>query len=79
MSRHPLVSLGLLTLVIGFVFDAFLENILVHWGMYIYSQVIPWGSVFTGTTFQFPLIWESFSVTLRDGARGDPLLPRRHR
>ena len=32
-------------------------------GMYIYSQVIPWGSVFTGTTFQFPLIWESFSVT----------------
>ena len=31
--------------------------------MYIYSQVIPLGSVFTGTTFQFPLIWESFSVT----------------
>ena len=31
--------------------------------MYIYSQVIPWGSVFTGTPFQFPLIWESFSVT----------------
>ena len=41
----------------------------IHWGMYIYSQVIPWGSIFTGTTFQFPLIWESFSVTLRDGAR----------
>ena len=40
-----------------------LENTLIHWGMYIYSQVIPWGSVFTGTTFQFPLIWESFSVT----------------
>jgi len=63
VSRHPLVSLGLLTCVIGFVFDAFLENQLVHMGMYIYSQVIPWGSVFTGTTFQFPLIWESFSVT----------------
>ena len=31
--------------------------------MYIYSQVIPWGSLFTGTTFQFPLIWESLSVT----------------
>ncbi len=62
VSRHPLVSLGLLALVIGFVFDAFLENILIHWGMYIYSQVIPWGSIFTGTTFQFPLIWESFSV-----------------
>jgi len=54
--------LGATALVIGFVFDAFLENILIHWGMYIYSQVIPWGSIFTGTTFQFPLIWESFSV-----------------
>ena len=63
VSRHPLVSLGLLTCAIGFVFDAWLEIQLVHAGMYIYSQVIPWGSVFTGTTFQFPLIWESFSVT----------------
>jgi Spirocyclase AveC-like len=63
VSRHPLVCLGLVTMVIGFVMDAFLENTLIHWGMYIYSQVIPWGSIFTGTTFQFPLIWESFSVT----------------
>ena len=63
VSRHPLVCLGLITCVIGFVMDAFLENTLIHWGMYIYSQVIPWGSIFTGTTFQFPLIWESFSVT----------------
>ena len=63
MSRHPLVCLGLLTCAIGFIFDAWLEIQLVHAGMYIYSQVIPWGSVFTGTTFQFPLIWESFSVT----------------
>jgi Spirocyclase AveC-like len=63
VSRHPLVSLGLLAMVIGFVFDAWLEIQLVHAGMYIYSQVIPWGSLFTGTTFQFPLIWESFSVT----------------
>lgn len=58
-----MVSLGALTCVIGFIFDAWLEIQLVHTGMYIYSQVIPWGSVFTGTTFQFPLIWESFSVT----------------
>ena len=34
----------------------------MHAGMYIYSQVIPFGSVFTGKTYQFPLIWESFSV-----------------
>ncbi|HEY0226501.1 MAG TPA: spirocyclase AveC family protein, partial [Mycobacterium sp.] len=63
VSRHPLWSLGLLTCAIGFVFDAWLEIQLIHAGMYIYAQVIPWGSVFTGTTFQFPLIWESFSVT----------------
>ena len=43
VSRHPLWSLGLLTLVIGFVFDAWLEIQLVHSGMYIYSQVIPVG------------------------------------
>jgi hypothetical protein len=63
VSRHPLICLGLLTCAIGFVMDACLEIQLIHAGMYIYSQVIPWGSVFTGTTFQFPLIWESFSVT----------------
>ena len=33
-------------------------------GLYIYSQVIPCGSVFTGTAFQFPLIVESSLVTL---------------
>jgi hypothetical protein len=26
--------------------------------------VIPWGSLFAGTTFQFPLIWESSLVTV---------------
>ncbi|WP_029112579.1 spirocyclase AveC family protein [Mycobacterium sp. URHB0044] len=61
--RHPLISLGLLILVIGFVFDAMLEIGSIRTGMYIYSQVIPFGSVFVGTPFQFPLIWESLSVT----------------
>jgi hypothetical protein len=32
--------------------------------MYIYSQVIPFGSIFAGKYYQFPLIWESFLVTL---------------
>ena len=61
--RHPLVCLALLILVVGFVMDAALEIFLVHTGLYVYSQVIPWGSVFAGTTFQFPLIWESVLVT----------------
>ena len=62
--RRPLLSLGLLAFVVGFVFDAILEIFSVHAGLYIYSQVIPWGSLFAGTTFQFPLIWESALVTL---------------
>jgi hypothetical protein len=61
--RHPLVCLALLLFVVGFVMDAALEIFLVRTGLYIYSQVIPWGSVFAGTTFQFPLIWESALVT----------------
>jgi hypothetical protein len=60
--RHPLLCLAGLTLVIGFIFDACLEVFLVHTGLYIYSQVIPSGSLFAGTPFQFPLIWESALV-----------------
>ena len=49
--RHPLWSLAGLILVIGFVMDMMLEVTLVRTGLYIYSQVIPWGSLFPGTTF----------------------------
>jgi hypothetical protein len=61
--RHPLISLAGLILLCGFVFDAFLEISAIRTGLYIYDQVIPFGSVFTGTPFQFPLLWESLSVT----------------
>lgn len=61
--RHPLISLALLILPIGFVFDMILEVSLVRTGMYIYSQVIPFGSLFAGTPHQFPLLWESLAVT----------------
>ncbi len=62
--RRPLLSLALLLFVVGFVMDAALEIFLVRTGLYIYSQVMPWGSVFAGTTFQFPLIVESSLVTV---------------
>ncbi len=62
--RRPLISLAALVLVIGVIFDAILEISLVRTGLYIYAQVIPWGSLFAGTTFQFPLIWESSLVCL---------------
>lgn len=61
--RHPLISLALLIYVVGFVYDAIQEILLVRTGMYIYSQVIPFGSIFTGKTYQFPLLWESSLVT----------------
>jgi hypothetical protein len=62
--RRPLVALALLLFATGFAIDASLEIFLVHTGLYIYSQVMPWGSAFAGTTFQFPLIWESALVTV---------------
>jgi hypothetical protein len=62
--RHPLVSLGALILVFGFIIDAMLEMFLVRSQLYIYSQVVPFGSVFTGKPYQFPLLWESLGVTL---------------
>jgi Spirocyclase AveC-like len=62
--RHPLISLAVLVYVIGFVYDAMLEIFSIRAGLYIYSQVIPFGSVFTGEAYQFPLLWESSLVTL---------------
>jgi len=64
VARHPLVTLGALVLAIGFVLDAALEMFLVRTQLYIYSQVIPFGSVAAGKPYQFPLIWESVLVTL---------------
>jgi hypothetical protein len=61
--RRPLLSLTALILPIGFVFDACLELFLVRSQLYIYSQVVPFGSVFTGQPHQFPLVWESVLVT----------------
>ena len=61
--RHPLISLALLIFVVGFVYDAIQEILLIRTQLYIYSQVIPFGSVFTGKPYQFPLLWESTLVT----------------
>lgn len=62
--RHPLVSLAVLILAIGFVFDAILEMFLIRTQLYIYSQVVPFGSFAAGEWYQFPLIWEASLVTL---------------
>jgi nitrate reductase NapE component len=61
--RHPLLSLSALILAIGVVFDGILEIFLVRTQLYIYSQVIPFGSFAVGEWYQFPLIWETVLVT----------------
>ena len=61
--RHPLISLGILIYIVGFIYDAIQEILLIRAQLYIYSQVIPFGSVFTGKPYQFPLLWESSLVT----------------
>jgi hypothetical protein len=61
--KHPLISLAVLIYLVGFVYDAMQEIFVIHQQMYIYSQVIPFGSIFTGTIYQFPLLWESSLVT----------------
>lgn len=62
--RHPLISLAAIILPIGFALDAMLEISAIRTGLYIYSQVVPFGSVFVGTPFQFPLLWVSLGVAL---------------
>ncbi|MGV0716578.1 spirocyclase AveC family protein [Mycolicibacterium sp. XJ662] len=61
--RHPLISLAAIIFPIGVIVDAALEITLVRTGMYIYSQVPPWASIFAGEPHQFPLIWEVVAVT----------------
>jgi hypothetical protein len=62
--RHPLVSLSVLVYIIGFLYDALLEIFAIRAGLYIYSHVVPFGSVFAGEAYQFPLLWESSLVTV---------------
>ena len=62
--RHPLISLGVLIFICGFIIDMILEVTMIQTGLYMYSQVIPFGSIFVGTPHQFPLLWEPCLVTL---------------
>ena len=59
VTRHPLMTLAALIFVIGFGYDVLLEIAALRTGAYIYSQVVPFGSVFVGSTYQFPLLWQA--------------------
>ena len=79
VSRHPLVSLGLLALVIGFVFDAWLEIQLVHTRHVHLLAGDPVGLDIHRHHVPVPADLGVVLGVLRDGAGGDSLLPRRHR
>lgn len=57
--RRPKLAVLSLSLPICIVWDGVLEATFVQMGFYTYTQVIPFGSIFTGTAHQFPLIWEA--------------------
>jgi hypothetical protein len=62
--RRPLISLALLMFPIGFVFDALLENFCIRTQLYIDSQIVPFGAIWAGKWYQFPLIWQGSLITL---------------
>ena len=62
--RHPLVSLSGFVFVFGFVYDFAMEALCVRLGLYTFTQVIPFGSIFTGTRWQFPLLWQSSLINI---------------
>jgi Spirocyclase AveC-like len=63
-SRHPLISLSGLVFVFGFVYDFAMEALCVRIGLYTFTQVIPFGSVFVGTRWQFPVLWQSSLISI---------------
>ncbi|MFI5507619.1 spirocyclase AveC family protein [Mycobacterium sp. NPDC051804] len=64
VHRHPLISLTIITIIVGFIIDAVIEIFFVMTGLYGYSQVPAFGSIKVGQPDQFPLLLESLSTTL---------------
>lgn len=64
IRRRPLLSLTLVTIGVGFVLDALVEVFMIRTGMLMYLQVVPFGSVWVGTRYQFPLLWQSVATTI---------------
>lgn len=62
--RHPLISLAVITFVIGFTWDAAQEIVLVKTQFLTYTHVVPFGSIFVGENYQFPLLMASGLITL---------------
>jgi len=62
--RHPLVSIAVLTFVIGVIWDAAQEILLTRAQFLTYSHVIEFGSIDAGKNSQFPLLMASVLITI---------------
>ncbi|BBZ38860.1 hypothetical protein MCNS_19230 [Mycobacterium conspicuum] len=62
--RHPLISIAVLTFVIGVIWDAAQEILLTRAQFLTYSHVIEFGSIDAGKNSQFPLLMASGIITI---------------
>ncbi|MFV8165315.1 spirocyclase AveC family protein [Mycobacterium sp. 134] len=62
--RHPLISIGVLTFVIGVIWDAAQEILLTRTQFLTYSHVVELGSIDVGKNSQFPLLMASVLITV---------------
>lgn len=62
--RHPLISIAVLTFVIGVVWDAAQEIFLTRTQFLTYSHVVEFGSIDVGKNYQFPLLMASILITI---------------
>lgn len=62
--RHPLISLALLTFVIGVIWDAAQEILLTRAQFLTYSHAVDFGTIDVGKNSQFPLLMASVLITV---------------
>jgi uncharacterized protein DUF5135 len=62
--RHPLISIAVLTFIIGIIWDAAQEILLTRAQFLAYSHVIEFGSIDLGKHSQFPLMMASVLITV---------------
>lgn len=61
---HPLISIAVLTFVIGVIWDAAQEVLLTRTQFLTYSHVVEFGSIDVGKNSQFPLLMASVLITI---------------
>ncbi|MFN8069826.1 MAG: spirocyclase AveC family protein [Mycolicibacterium insubricum] len=62
--RHPLISISVLTFIIGAIWDAAQEILLTRTQFLMYTHVIDFGALDAGRFSQFPLLMASVLITI---------------